>query len=97
MTTMINSETSVSHRPGLTIAGGVRSGRDPRNMTRSEFAEMGHTETSPIKAIRAKCVDCCAGELAEVRHCAATACPLWPFRMGVNPLNARHVGRARLT
>lgn len=34
------------------------------------------------KAIRAKCVECCAGSLAEVRRCKLYDCPLWPWRLG---------------
>ena len=34
------------------------------------------------KAIRLKCLDCCAGQAAEVRKCPVTNCPLWRFRMG---------------
>lgn len=34
------------------------------------------------KAIRMKCIDCCCGNMAEVRKCPATNCPLWRFRMG---------------
>ena len=34
------------------------------------------------KAIRFKCLDCCAGQAAEVRKCPAVDCPLWRFRMG---------------
>ena len=34
------------------------------------------------KAIRMKCLDCCADQLAEVRKCPATNCPLWRYRMG---------------
>lgn len=37
---------------------------------------------SRSKAIRLKCIDCCAGNLAEVRKCPATHCPLWRYRMG---------------
>jgi len=40
---------------------------------------------SPIKAIRANCIDCCGGQLKEVRECPAVDCPLYPFRMGTNP------------
>lgn len=36
------------------------------------------------KAIRAKCIDCCCGNSAEVRRCTVKKCPLWVFRMG-NP------------
>lgn len=37
---------------------------------------------SRSKAIRLKCVDCCGGNMAEVRKCPATHCPLWRYRMG---------------
>ena len=40
---------------------------------------------TPIKAIRAKCVDCCCGNVAEVRRCSATQCTLYPYRMGKRP------------
>lgn len=37
---------------------------------------------SRSKAIRLKCLDCCAGQSAEVRKCPVTHCPLWRYRMG---------------
>ena len=37
---------------------------------------------SRSKAIRMKCLDCCCDQLAEVRKCPATNCPLWRYRMG---------------
>ena len=37
---------------------------------------------SRSKAIRLKCLDCCAGQSAEVRRCPATNCALWRYRMG---------------
>lgn len=37
---------------------------------------------SRSKAIRLKCIDCCAGNMAEVRRCPAVGCPLWRYRMG---------------
>ena len=45
--------------------------------------------TSPIKAIRAKCIDCCCGDREEVKLCPATDCPLHPFRFGKNPFTKR--------
>ena len=45
--------------------------------------------TSPIKAIRAKCLDCCIGQREEVKLCPAKDCPLWPFRLGKNPNRKR--------
>ena len=47
-------------------------------------------ETStPIKAIRAKCLDCCCDQREEVKLCPAKDCPLWPYRMGKNPNRKR--------
>jgi hypothetical protein len=40
---------------------------------------------TPMKAIRAKCADCCCWNLAEVGRCEAENCPLWCFRDGSNP------------
>ena len=37
---------------------------------------------SRSKAIRLKCIDCCCGNMAEVRRCPLTNCPLWRYRMG---------------
>ena len=37
---------------------------------------------SRSKAIRLKCIDCSCGNMAEVRKCPATNCPLWRYRMG---------------
>lgn len=42
---------------------------------------------TPIKAIRAKCTDCCAGQLREVFKCPCKTCPLYPYRMGKRPKN----------
>jgi hypothetical protein len=40
---------------------------------------------TPIKAIRAKCLDCSADSEAATRECHITGCPLWPYRMGHRP------------
>lgn len=42
-------------------------------------------QLTPVKAIRAKCIDCCCGEKKEVRECNMAECPLWPYRMGKRP------------
>ncbi len=46
---------------------------------------------NPVKAIRAKCLDCCCGQKAEVADCPAQDCPLWPFRFGTNPYRSKPV------
>ena len=48
---------------------------------------------TPIKAIRLKCLDCCFGQINEVRLCPSEDCSLWPYRMGHNPkLQGRNKG-----
>lgn len=34
------------------------------------------------KAIRAKCLDCCCNQQAEVKACIVKTYPLWIYRMG---------------
>jgi transposase-like protein len=41
--------------------------------------------TSPVKAIREFCLQCCGDDVAGVRDCTSTICPLKPFRFGKNP------------
>ncbi len=43
---------------------------------------------TPLKAIRAKCVDCSCGNMAEVKRCPLESCPLHPYRFGKNPSRA---------
>ena len=40
---------------------------------------------TPLKAIRAKCLDCCCGQYNEVKLCPSRECPLYPYRDGHNP------------
>lgn len=53
--------------------------------TREISEEAGHSQISPIKAIRAHCLDCCVGQVSEIAKCEAVNCNLWPFRAGKNP------------
>lgn len=39
----------------------------------------------PLKAIRAKCLECCGNSSNEVKLCTAPECPLWPYRFGKRP------------
>jgi hypothetical protein len=59
--------------------------QDMAKDTETEPATGGAT---PLEALRQACVECCNGSYAEVRACAATACPLWLFRLGRNPTAA---------
>jgi hypothetical protein len=67
----------------------VKVGRDPRGMSQDELRELGFEPLSVLHALRARCVDCCAGSSAEVRRCVSVNCPSWPFRMGFNPWRER--------
>lgn len=58
-------------------------GIDPRDIPIADLQQLPGTK-SPIKVIRAKCIDCCGGNATEARKCVAVTCPLWPFRMGKN-------------
>ena len=40
---------------------------------------------TPIKAIRAYCIECSGGMTKEVKLCPVENCPLYPFRMGKRP------------
>ena len=40
---------------------------------------------TPIKAIRAKCMDCSNDQYLEVKLCPIKDCPLYPYRMGHRP------------
>lgn len=40
---------------------------------------------TPIKAIRAKCLDCSNGSWQEVKLCPVKNCPLFPYRFGHRP------------
>jgi len=48
---------------------------------------------SPLKAIRAKCLDC-AYNATEVRLCPSTNCALHPFRFGKNPYLKREMSES---
>jgi len=47
---------------------------------------------TPLKAIRAKCLDCSCWQTKEVRLCQHTECPLFHYRFGKNP-NRKGIGR----
>ena len=40
---------------------------------------------TPIKAMRAKCIDCCCGSYKEIKECTVIDCDLYPYRMGTRP------------
>lgn len=40
---------------------------------------------TPLKAIRAKCLECSNNSYQEVRQCCVRNCPLYPYRYGKRP------------
>lgn len=44
---------------------------------------------SPLKSIRAKCLECSNQQKGEVLNCQITDCSLYPFRLGKNPNRKR--------
>lgn len=55
------------------------------------------------KAIRAKCLECCAGNRRAVLFCPVVKCPLFPYRLGrlvrpskIYPPEIQHVAAARM-
>jgi hypothetical protein len=72
---------------------GSEAGTDAHHMTQDQLRLLGHEPMSPMKAVRVRCLDCCAGSPDEVRKCQAVLCPSWPFRMGTNPWRTISEGR----
>ena len=50
---------------------------------------MKNANLYPLKAIRAKCLDCSGDSSKAVKWCSATDCALWPFRFGLRLTTAR--------
>lgn len=51
----------------------------------ADSLSLGLDTSTPMKAIRAKCIDCCAGQRGEVERCGAVNCPLYAYRLGKSP------------
>lgn len=60
-------------------------GRHPNSISLEEFQAAGIQLNTAMEGIRAKCLDCCGGIVAEVRKCTAFSCPLWTMRLGHYP------------
>ena len=45
--------------------------------------------TTPLKAVRAKCVQCTGGQVRSIATCVENTCALHPFRMGANPFHSQ--------
>ncbi len=63
---------------------------DFKHEKRKQGDDFSHRETypdwvRPMKAMRAKCIDCSGGNPGEVRMCPIDDCPLWLYRFGKGP------------
>jgi hypothetical protein len=47
--------------------------------------------TNPVKAIRAKCLECSSESVVEVKECPVKNCALYPFRFGTNPYRKKRI------
>jgi hypothetical protein len=65
--------------------GGELIGKDPREVP----SEILSLERNPLKALMARCLDCCLGSASEVSKCVSVECPAWAFRLGVNPFRTK--------
>ncbi|GAG61678.1 unnamed protein product [marine sediment metagenome] len=54
---------------------------------------MSNRLLSPLKAIRANCLDCSGGSQGEVDKCVIPDCPLFPYRFGKRPETAKKRGK----
>lgn len=41
---------------------------------------------TPLKAIRKKCLDCCNGQMKEIRLCTIKKCALYEYKNGHRPI-----------
>ena len=59
--------------------------KDAREIANQNISK--NSQKNPVKAIRAKCIDCCGAEdyNKRIAECDIVQCALHPFRMGKNP------------
>lgn len=65
--------------------------RDPSSSSRVDYdgviLRYKERANTPKKAIRAMCIECMGGLIAEVDRCTSKTCALYPFRKGENPFH----------
>lgn len=44
-----------------------------------------------LKAVKEKCLDCCCGQLSEVKLCPSIDCTLHKYRLGKDPDSKREL------
>ena len=56
-----------------------------KRIIRAKGGGTKRVDLTPITAIRAFCLECVGHQAGAVRTCADDLCPLWPYRMGLDP------------
>ena len=84
----LSLSASVSILPLILSEKGETFGTDPRTVGVDTLNAAGHQKRPLLRVIREKCLDCCVGQVSEVRKCTAVDCSLWPYRMVTNPFSA---------
>lgn len=51
---------------------------------------------TPMRRIRAKCIDCMGGQISEVRKCPSEDCPLYVYRLGHRPVKGGGFSKAKV-
>ena len=64
-------------------------GKNPLLLEGAELEAGGIERTTPLRAIRSHCIDCCAGASAELQHCLAMRYALWHCMTGANTFQRR--------
>ena len=80
-TTMNNKAGKGKSSIGLFPQGFKRNMKERHNMT-------------PLKAVRAYCLQCCNGQSQEVKLCPSEDCALWAYRLGTGNVSVKTI-RAR--
>jgi hypothetical protein len=60
-------------------------------------SEVSMKSKTPLKVIRAKCLDCTNNQPSEIRRCIIDDCPLFNYRFGNNPSRKGIGGRVCIT
>ena len=56
-----------------------------KRIIRAKDGKTRRASLTPLKAIRAFCLECLGHSRSGVRSCGDPLCPLWPYRLGTDP------------
>ena len=66
-----------------------QEGFNPRKYSSELLNEAGYSQTTPLDAIKAHCLECCGYSKSEALKCVSLECPLYLYRKGTNPWDSR--------